>query len=758
MSDIGQREAERVCLIVPGGTFDATELAAALLAQRPGLDLGAVWAGDPHRRPASAAPGVRWWDLDLAEPHGIGWGRLLVASAPEAYEWARTGRAVARLLRDQDDPVVVLRVGSVGVAGPLDHLVPERGVTVAVRSSAPFDNDGLAPTNGDLVDRGRWSTAVLGCAPAAASALDALADVLSTSSLADRVGPLMELALHVGDLPIEAAERVAVVGWSTDRTPSPCVVDVDDLDRDEPWHVAFGGRRPRVLLSQDRGTADVLAATAGQWRGVRLPLSLPGGVDVDGTMRTLMNDAIAAWARGEADLPPEPFGGSGLLDWLASASQRSEWDLGRYWYEEWLRRPDLNVAFPEPLGADRSRFITWARQSWRSDGRSPLIEAEPDRATTTWRDVDHRPGINVVGYVSSDSGLGDFTRRVHAALEAAHVPVGALDYHRTASPTAADLPPLTTDVVYDTNLITVHADQMGHFAQDHGAQVFHDRTSIAYWFWELSHVPPRIVANVAMVDEIWAASGFIADAFRAVTDKPVDVVHVPVPEPRPSERTRPELGLREARFVFLVTLDHLSITDRKNPLGAIHAFERAFPAASDGGPLLMVKTLNGRQRWSEHEQLQLAAARRPDITVVDRHVSRADQMALIQHSDCLVSLHRSEGLGLHLMESMWLGTPVIATRYSGNLEFMSDDNSVLIDAGLIPVTDRQGYYPTDAVWADPDIDQAAEAMQRIVDDRDHRDHLVAAGRRTMMEQSSPAQAGQMMAGLCHRAGRQRERS
>ena len=178
-----------------------------------------------------------------------------------------------------------------------------------------------------------------------------------------------------------------------------------------------------------------------------------------------------------------------------------------------------------------------------------------------------------------------------------------------------------------------------------------------------------------MVDEVWAATEFIADAFRAVTDKPVHVVHVPVPETVTSPtRSRAELGLPDGRFVFLVTLDHLSITDRKNPLGAIHAFERAFPAAStDGGPVLFVKTLNGRQRWSEHEQLQLAAAGSP------RHhgdrsdtLSRADQMALICHSDCLVSLHRSEGLGLHLMEAMWLDIPVIATRYSGNLEFMNE--------------------------------------------------------------------------------------
>jgi glycosyltransferase involved in cell wall biosynthesis len=354
--------------------------------------------------------------------------------------------------------------------------------------------------------------------------------------------------------------------------------------------------------------------------------------------------------------------------------------------------------------------------------------------------------------------LGDFTRRIHSALTAAAVPTAALHYHRTASPTAADVPELTTELLYDTNLITVHADQMSHLAADHGQVVFDDRRSIGFWFWELSHLPPRIVANVAMVDEVWAASGFIADAFREVTDKPVHVVHVPVPEPVTSDRSRAELGLPDDRFAFLVTLDHLSITDRKNPLGAIHAFVRAFPAASDGGPVLLVKTLNGTQRWSEHEQLQLAAAKRPDIMVIDQHLSRADQMALIAHSDCLVSLHRSEGLGLHLMEAMWLGVPVIATRYSGNLEFMHDHNSALVDAELVAVTDRQGYYPTEAVWADADLEQAAETMRRMVDDQQFRLGLATAGRNSMMEQSSPAHAGHLIAGLCRQVGRHEERS
>ncbi len=302
-----------------------------------------------------------------------------------------------------------------------------------------------------------------------------------------------------------------------------------------------------------------------------------------------------------------------------------------------------------------------------------------------------------------------------------------------------------------SNFITVHADQMRFFDDDHGPQVFPGRTNIGYWFWELSELTPRLVANIDLVDEVWVATEFIADAYRRVTDKPVRVVAVPVPEPERSTSTRGDLGVPNDRFVFLVTFDHLSITDRKNPMAAIRAFERAFPTPTTDGPALIVKTLNARHRWSEHEELQLAAARRPDITVVDRHLSRSDQMRLIELADCLVSLHRSEGLGLHLQEAMWLDTPLIATRYSGNLDFMNDDNSVLIDAELVPVIDRQGYYPSSAVWADADVVQAAGAMRRMFEDEGQRLALAAAAKSDMVNQPSLKHTGHLIAALCRDA-------
>ena len=100
---------------------------------------------------------------------------------------------------------------------------------------------------------------------------------------------------------------------------------------------------------------------------------------------------------------------------------------------------------------------------------------------------------------------------------------------------------------------------------------------------------------------------------------------------------------------------------------------------------------------------------------------------------------------------MWLGSPVIATAYSGNLDFMDESNAALVDATLIPVVDRQGYYPATAVWADPDLDQAAAAMQRMVDDDGYRARVGETARRDMMQQPSMTHTGHLIARLCREA-------
>jgi len=217
------------------------------------------------------------------------------------------------------------------------------------------------------------------------------------------------------------------------------------------------------------------------------------------------------------------------------------------------------------------------------------------------------------------------------------------------------------------------------------------------------------------VDEIWVASEFVRRALARVSPKPVYKFHLPIARPQiDAELRRDALGTRDG-FAFLFSFDFLSVLERKNPLGLIAAYKLAFNA--DEGVTLVLKTINGDQRIREMEKLKFAARDRPDIQVVDGYLSPLEKNSLTALCDCYVSLHRSEGFGLTMAEAMALGKPVIATNFSGNLEFMTHENSYLCDYSETEVGADCEPYPSTAHWAEPDLDHAASLMRQVYTDR-----------------------------------------
>jgi hypothetical protein len=178
---------------------------------------------------------------------------------------------------------------------------------------------------------------------------------------------------------------------------------------------------------------------------------------------------------------------------------------------------------------------------------------------------------------------------------------------------------------------------------------------------------------------------------------------------------RAPLGLGEADFVFLFMFDYNSVFERKNPLGAIDAFARAFPAGS--GAKLVIKAINGEHDARNRERLRRAAAAHPDVVLLEGHMSAQDNHALIAACDCYVSLHRSEGFALTPAEAMALGKPVIATAYSGNLEYMTHSNSYLVDYEMTPIGPGNAPYPPEGEWAQPNMEHAAALMGEVFADQ-----------------------------------------
>jgi glycosyltransferase involved in cell wall biosynthesis len=188
--------------------------------------------------------------------------------------------------------------------------------------------------------------------------------------------------------------------------------------------------------------------------------------------------------------------------------------------------------------------------------------------------------------------------------------------------------------------------------------------------------------------------------------------------------------------------DMFSVLERKNPVAVIRAFRRAF--GRDEKATLVLKTSAGAPDPEESAQLQ-AAADDAGVLVVRQLLSREKAYRYLQMCDCYVSLHRSEGFGLGMAEAMLLGKPVIATGYSGNLDFMNQQNSYLVDFQMIDVREERQIYRRDFRWAEPSVDHAAAMMRQVFDDARAARAVGARAREELREKLSLSAAGDRMA-------------
>jgi glycosyltransferase involved in cell wall biosynthesis len=289
------------------------------------------------------------------------------------------------------------------------------------------------------------------------------------------------------------------------------------------------------------------------------------------------------------------------------------------------------------------------------------------------------------------------------------------------------------------SLLCVNADMVPLTAAQLGRKFFSGYT-IGYWAWEVSAFPAQFRSAFDYVDEVWTGSRHVCAAISAAGHRPVQVIPQPVSLDPGARAAAPPQGFPNG-FCFLFAFDFLSVFERKNPLAVIRAFKRAFPDPSEA--TLVIKSLNSHRDPSAHAQL-VAAAQRTDIHLIDRRLTRSERDGLMNAADCYVSLHRAEGFGYTLAEAMWLAKPVIATGYSGNLDFMTADNSYAIDYRLVPIGSGHAPYPADGVWAEPDVDHAARIMRHVFEHRDEAQARGLLAARDIARTHGPEAAGRAM--------------
>jgi hypothetical protein len=343
-------------------------------------------------------------------------------------------------------------------------------------------------------------------------------------------------------------------------------------------------------------------------------------------------------------------------------------------------------------------------------------------------------GANLAGYFDAHVGVGEAVRNVEAALGAAGVSVARLALGHGSA--AAEAP-------HPATIVCANPDGMAGARAELPA-AFDGPRVIGLWWWEVMAFPSHWLRAFDGVDEVWVGSRFVADALAAVSPVPVVAMPMPVPAPRPAAVDRAALGLPDG-FLFGFAFDYASVVERKNPLGLIEAFSRAFPPDARGTEALVLKTLAGDRHPREHGAVVRAASAHPRIHVVDRDLAHAERDALIGALDCYVSLHRSEGFGLTIAEAMLARTPVIATGYGAPRELLTPFNSLIADHRLVPIGAGHDPYPPEGEWAEPDLDHAAALMRALRDEPEQARRRAERARADVLARHSPQVAGRAIA-------------
>jgi len=328
------------------------------------------------------------------------------------------------------------------------------------------------------------------------------------------------------------------------------------------------------------------------------------------------------------------------------------------------------------------------------------------------RPIPASPGVNVIGYLKDETGVGESARATLRALDSVDYPVAwTLARSEQARQNDTSVLHLPEGHPYAVNLFYVNADQMPTVYHDLGADFFAGKYNIATWFWELEHFPEAWRDRLQYLDELWVGSHFVQRTLAPLAPFPVVVMGVPITPRPPSRVTRAELGLPEDRFLFLFTFDMLSFIERKNPYAVIDAYRRAF--GPDFAGVQLVIKVTKLEQYPEHAARLRAEMASVGGILLDRYLDRPELDGLFEACDAYVSLHRSEGFGMTLAEAMILGKPVIATDYGGNTDFTTAANSYPVAYRLVELAQDCGPYPRGAVWADADVDHAAELMRHV---------------------------------------------
>lgn len=351
-------------------------------------------------------------------------------------------------------------------------------------------------------------------------------------------------------------------------------------------------------------------------------------------------------------------------------------------------------------------------------------------------------GLDVFGFFLSEIGLGQSARLYHAAAASQNISITAVNRSlpgRESEPTFQDL--LSQHGKHRVGLSIAGLVAFRKIARE----LCNQRRNIALPLWELDTVSERRVKSLRGFETLWAPSNFVKESLERATQRPVALLRHPLHVPASTILEREPANPLKILFFF----DFDSFSTRKNPEGAVKAFQLAFARNED--VLLTIKTRGfadvGRRPW-----LLQQASLDSRIRIIDETLPYEEIRNLLEQHDVFLSLHRSEGFGLGCAEALALGKIVVSTDYGGTRDFISEATGFPVSYQTVPVREGEYIDAKGASWAEPSIEHAAERLREIYDAPEMAWEKARQGRQHLMRHHSVEAVGAALRDLLEAEG------
>ena len=713
------------------------------------------------------------------------------ASIYDVTEFATSVKpfVLEQLLCDFD--VVLYLDPDIQIFSSLDAIISmtyEHGWSLTPHVTKPYKDRNAGPPEKEIMGAGIYNLGYVGVSKSSLAMLHWWQEHLNREAIIDQPSQLftdqrwIDLAVPIFRPYIEYASGYNVAYWNLDHRIltqiKPDTYDVDGgplvffhfsgYDPDRPYLICkYQSTGSRVSMSDNPVYSQIFSNYANRLIDARKRFGdLPPygwdecvpGIPMKRHVRRLLREELMASDMGLCQVPPIPFSSdevSDFFDWLREPSPLDHRPIPRHALAHLRSLPHDNARLwdmhIDGVSKDYEQWFT--HYLLPHDELSQFIGtkwvAKELNDPSILKSSILRKGVDVVGYMKAELGVGEAARRVVAALNAVQIETSI---SAVSAPESREQVSITTanKLTHKVAIVAVNADQVPQVVSSM-PQKGRKQKLIGQWFWELEDAPPWMPQAFQYLDEVWVANEFMAISVRSVAPRKFPVRVVPLPLTVENYQSLPaEQFELDDRFTFGFVFDFLSVMKRKNPIGLVEAYIRAFPEI--GKARLVIKTINAHLRPADREELLWSSLGREDITIVTEYWSSVEVLSFLKQINCYVSLHRSEGLGLTIAEAMAQGTPVIATGYSGNMSFMTEDNSYLVPYVIGKVGTNAGGYDPEARWAEPDLQTASRLMLQVMNDVAEAELKGKAGKEYLDSYFSPQAVGLIMKEQLSRIG------